>query len=296
MPELPEVETIRQDLAKKIKGERIKKVEILDKKLVRNSSSFFINSLLDKSIVSVNRIGKLLYLELSGPNKVKNYLLLHLKMTGQIILVALDEKIVGGHSLAEDSFEASIGGPLPNKYTRLIFTFSSGELVYFNDLRRFAYAQIVNQKQLDQIMNHNYGPEPLAKGFDLEYLTKVLAKRTTNIKALLLNQKIIAGLGNIYVDEALFLAKIKPTRIAGRLSLVERANLVEAIKSVIALAIKKRGTTFNNYRDAKGRKGNFASLLQVYGRSQQPCLVCGREIKKIKLAGRGTHFCPHCQR
>lgn len=297
MPELPEVETIRRDLASVILKKKIIELKLNDDKVLKNDKSFFIEAFLSRDIVSVSRRGKLLIFEISkkrGESET-NYLLTHLKMTGQLIFINKNEKIVGGHSESNDSFKGAVGGALPNKHTRAEIVFAGGSKLFFNDLRRFGYLQIVSERELLRIKSENYGPEPLSTELNIEYLSKILKKRSSSIKALLLNQKLIAGLGNIYVDEALFLAGIRPVREGGSLSLMERKKLLAAINNVIEKAIENRGTTFNNYLDSRGRKGNFSSLLNVYGRKGKPCNKCGNVIEKIKLAGRGTHFCLKCQ-
>lgn len=298
MPELPEVETIRRDLSAAIIGRRIAALNLLSPKSAKNDAAFFINSLVGREFDEINRFGKLLALRLKKKKgEVDNYfLLIHLKMTGQLILEASGKKLAGGHSLSDSSFTAAIGGELPNKHTRAIIEFSSKHKLFFNDLRKFGYLKIVSQNELDKIVAVGYGPEPLTSLFTLKHLESTLKKRQTNIKALLLNQKLIAGLGNIYVDESLFMSGVRPDRIASSLRLPEIKRLYQAINKVIKLAIANRGTTFSNYVDSAGKRGNFSRLLKVYGRGNQPCLKCRQVIIKCKLAGRGTHFCENCQK
>jgi len=319
MPELPEVETIRRDLAASLIGRKLAKVELLNLKTAKNDAAFFVNALSGRSFENIERYGKLLAFRLneskaSSLNKSKtsqsqntlvstDYLLVHLKMTGQLILEGGGKQLAGGHSLSEKSFSAAVGGALPNKHTRAIFIFQKDAgtktapcRLFFNDLRKFGYLKIVSEAELKKIVAASYGPEPLAPEFTVLYLTDLLRSRKTNIKALLLNQKLIAGLGNIYVDEALFLAGVRPDKIASSLKLEEIKKLQTAIKRVITQAIAARGTTFSNYVDSSGRKGNFSRLLKVYGRASEPCVQCGKLLVKKKLAGRGTHFCPICQK
>ncbi len=291
MPELPEVETIRRDLGVLI-GRKIIRLEILSPKTASHSAAFFKKALVGQTLFSISRRGKLLALSFRNGY----FLLVHLKMTGQLIFQSGRKKIVGGHSLNDSSYEKSVGGHLPNKHTRAIFYFSGGGELFFNDLRKFGYLKLTDKNGLEKILENNYGPEPLTKEFSALHLQKILKSRKTNIKAVLLNQKLIAGLGNIYVDESLFAAKIRPTRLANSIKTEEIKKLTQEINKVIKKAIIHRGTTFNNYVDSRGRKGNFSNLLKVYGRSREKCLVCGRQILKIKLAGRGTHYCPNCQK
>jgi len=298
MPELPEVETIRRDLAKTVIGREITDLQLFFSKTAKNDAAFFINSLKNKKFETLDRVGKLLIFKIKNTAKEKEnkYLLIHLKMTGQLILVGKQEKIAGGHSLGDSSFETAVGGDLPNKHTRAVFSFKNGYQLFFNDLRKFGYLKVVDEAELARIIEQGYGPEPLTKNFTFEYLTTVLKNKKISIKGFLLNQKLIAGLGNIYVDESLYLAGVRPERAAGSLKKSEIQALHEAINKVIAQAIKYRGTTFNSYVDSSGRKGNFSRLLHVYGRSKEACFKCGKPIQKKKLAGRGTHYCPHCQK
>ena len=204
--------------------------------------------------------------------------------------------MVGGHSLSSGSYEKSVGGKLPNKHTRAIFYFSGGGKLFFNDLRKFGYLKLVKKDELLEILKNNYGPEPLTPEFNFENLKNILHNRRISIKAALLNQKLVSGLGNIYVDETLFASKILPTRIANEVNPEEIKRLVKEANRIIKKAIDYRGTTFSNYVDSTGKKGNFSQFLQVYGRGKEKCLVCGQPLSKVKLAGRGTHYCKNCQK
>jgi formamidopyrimidine-DNA glycosylase len=298
MPELPEVETIRRDLAASIVGREISAVKLLFLKTAKNQAAFFVGALEGHKVTEISRTGKLLILKIKPRASEKNqhYLLVHLKMTGQLILVSGAKKIGGGHSLGGNSFTDSVGGELPNKYTRAIIEFKGGTKLFFNDLRKFGYLKIVNEEELAKILAAGYGPEPLTPGLSVAYLSAKLKNKKKNIKAFLLDQKIIAGLGNIYVDESLFLAGIKPMRLAASLEVAEIKKLYQEINKVIKKAIENRGTTFNNYVDSAGKKGNFSRLLKVYGRGKLPCPKCKRPLIKTKLAGRGTHYCDYCQK
>jgi formamidopyrimidine-DNA glycosylase len=291
MPELPEVETIAQDLSANICGQKIASLELISVGSLKNMPSLFKENLINHSIKSITRRGKLLIFELS-----ENYLLIHLKMTGQLIYIDKKTRLAGGHSLNSGSDLNEIGAKLPNSHTRVVINFKNGAHLFFNDLRRFGYLKIVRPDELNKILENNYGPEPLQVDFTFDYLKKIFAKRKTKIKALLLDQKKIAGLGNIYVDEALFAASIRPDRSAESLKREEIKKLFLAINSLIKKAIKYRGTTFSNYVDSKGHKGNFSKLLKVYGRKDAKCLKCRMPIIKIKIAGRGTHYCSNCQK
>jgi len=260
MPELPEVETLRRDLNKRLIGLVFSKVKVFNFKNITPSTRIISKKLLGLKVKDINRRGKLLIFKLSDQDI---NLLVHLKMTGQLIYQDKREVLAGGHSLSDNnSLLDSIGGKLPNRFTRVQFNFSNKAQLFFNDLRKFGYIKLV---------------------------------RNLSIKALLLNQMAIAGLGNIYVDESLFIAKIKPNRLSSSLKKREVENLRLAIIDILTLAIKYRGTTFSDFVDLKGQKGNFSKFLQVYGRNGEKCFKCGSNIRKIKLAGRGTHYCPSCQ-
>lgn len=291
MPELPEVETIRRDLEVLI-GHKISYLKILNPKTAQPSAAFLKKHLLDQKIEAVNRVGKLLIFSLSN----KYFLLIHLKMTGQLIYRLEKQNIYGGHSLNGQSAELAIGGDLPNKHTRVFFEFDDGAKLFFNDLRKFGYVKLVQKSELDKIVSAGYGPEPLTKEFTLDNFSSIFSNHRVNLKALLLNQKLVAGLGNIYVDESLFQAGLKPDRLTSSLKREEITLLFKAINDIIRRAIKYRGTTFSDYQDASGQAGNFSRHLKVYGRGKQPCLKCGQSISKIKLAGRGTHYCQYCQK
>jgi formamidopyrimidine-DNA glycosylase len=290
MPELPEVETIRSDLKSSILNKKIQKIEILDDKVIGKDSKKGYFSLKGLKITAIERQGKLLAFLLSN-NK---YLLTHLKMTGQLVLKDNKDIIAGGHSFSAKDKSAAIGSSLPNKHTRFVIYFSNKKALFFNDIRRFGYVSLVNEKEWLEIKS-KYGPEPLKKEFTLSKLESIFKNRKAPIKATLLNQKLISGLGNIYVDEALFLAQVDPRRETKSLSKKELERLYKAIVKVIKEAIKYRGTTFSDYVDSKGKAGNFSNRLKVFGKQGDKCAKCDSVIKKIKVAGRGTHICENCQ-
>lgn len=286
MPELPEVETIRQGLKDNIINKEISDIEIKKPKLVRNDINYFVNVLQGNQIFDIERIGKLLIFNLTKGNL---YLLIHLKMTGQLIYVWQDNMIAGGHNFPEVD-------NLPNKYSHLILIFSDKSRLFFNDLRQFGYWQIVDKNQKDKIVA-DYGLEPGTNDFSFKQFNKIFQNRKGILKAILLNQKIISGIGNIYADEICFRAKILPSRGVDTLTGSEIKALYQACNYIIKKAIINRGTTFSDYRDSNNQKGNFVKYLKVYGRAGKICLRCKKaNIKKIKLAGRGTHFCPNCQK
>ncbi len=286
MPELPEVETIRRDLVSRIVNKKIASVEVKKPKLVKNKLKDFINALKGNKIRDIKRRAKLLVFVLSD-NK---YLLIHLKMTGQLIFCQGKAITGGGHP-----FAVSKDWQLPNKYSHVIFTFSNNSQLFFNDLRQFGYLKIVEEKELLKILN-DYGIEPLTADFTLKNFKNILSKSRTAIKTLLMDQKQIAGLGNIYASEVCFSAKVKPDRPANTLKEKEIKDLYRACNLILKKAIAKRGTTVNNYVDASNRQGSFAKLLQVYGRAGRKCRRCKKgTIVKTRINNRSAYYCNYCQ-
>lgn len=282
MPELPEVETIRRDLLAKVTTKKIQAVEIFQAKSVKNEADFFVSSLVKNSIKNIDRIGKIIIFSLQDPNL---FLLIHLKMTGKLLYTKNDSKVGGGHTLTSN----------PKKFPRVNITFEDSSTLTFEDMRRFGYLKLVEESELQKIKS-KFGIEPLTPNFTFESFEKIFQGRRAPLKALLLNQERISGLGNIYVDEVSFEAKVHPGRSAETLNSSEIRALFEACESIIEKAIEHRGTTFYSYVDATGKKGNYFQLLRVYKRQNSPCSRCGTLIQKVRLAGRGTHFCPTCQK
>jgi len=286
MPELPEVETIRQGLKKQILHKPIASIIIKKKNLVKNNLRDFNNILQNNAVSQIDRIGKLLLFKLA---KQEKYLAIHLKMTGQLIYSFKDKLIAGGHNLP-------IIDDLPNKFSHIIFNFKDGSKLFFNDMRQFGYLQLLDKQGRGQVIK-KYGIEPLSKNFTLSNFKKLFKNRKTILKALLLNQQIISGLGNIYVDEVCFRAKVLPNRRVNSLSDTEIKALWQACQYIIKKAIASKGTTFSDYRDSANKSGNYSKYLKVYGRQGQKCVRCKKtKIKKITLTGRGTHFCLTCQK
>ncbi|RJQ35733.1 bifunctional DNA-formamidopyrimidine glycosylase/DNA-(apurinic or apyrimidinic site) lyase [Candidatus Parcubacteria bacterium] len=284
MPELPEVETIRRGLSEAILHKKIVSLEIRKDKLVKNDTAYFVSVLQNSRVLSIDRIGKLLIFALADK---QNFLLVHLKMTGQLIYTKAGDIIAGGHNLA-------FSEGLPNKYSHIIFSFADGSNLFFNDMRQFGYMEIVADKAkvLDK-----FGIEPGKKDFTLENFKSIFKNKKITLKQLLLNQKLISGIGNIYADEICFRAGILPMRPANKLKFEDIKKIYQSCQYIIKKAVEKRGTTFSDYRDSSGREGNFVKYLKVYGRAGKKCLRCRQSnIKKVRLGGRGTHFCPSCQK
>ncbi|OGF28652.1 DNA-formamidopyrimidine glycosylase [Candidatus Falkowbacteria bacterium RIFOXYB2_FULL_34_18] len=285
MPELPEVETIVQDLNKKIKGKRISKVNVRLKRIVKSEN--FVKVLIGNSVKEALRRGKLIIFKLEKEN---NYLLVHLRMTGQVIYQQNNRITAGGHSDNNDNLKE-----LPNKHSHVIIYFTDGSKLFFNDQRQFGVLKIVNAKRLQE-EKKKFGIEPLSREFNTKYLENLIKNKKKNIKAFLLDQKYIAGIGNIYADETLFRAGVSPTRRVDSLTKNEIKKIAESVKIILKKAIQARGTTFNNYVDADGNQGSFVNFLKIYGRGGKECKKCKTILKKIKVAGRGTVCCPKCQK
>ncbi len=282
MPELPEVETIRRDLEKNILRKPISSLRFFDLKISNSDKVKLKKILVGQSLISIQRRAKILIFT----TKLGTFVI-HLKMTGQLIYQSNKKITGGGHG-------QTVPTSLPSKSTRLIINFLDGSKLFFNDQRKFGYVRPASARDLESI-NAKHGPEPFKTSFKYLDFVSGLKNKRKNIKAIILEQSLVAGLGNIYADEVLFRSGIRPTRLAVSLKSGELKLLYANIIKLINLALKHRGTTFSDYRDASGRAGNFIKYLQVYGRSKERCLVCGGEIKKIKVAGRGTHYCPKCQ-
>lgn len=281
MPELPEVETIRRGLKKHILNKKIIRMEVLEKKAV--ISPFDLGK---KSVQSLRRFGKALVVDLDGGWS----LMIHLRMTGQLIWRGETGEFAAGHP--SENFVAE----LPNKQTRVIFKFEDGKL-FFNDQRKFGFVKILPTMQVeDEPFVKKLGPEPWNMS-EKELYKRCQRHKKALIKAVLLNQEVIAGLGNIYADEALFAAGVHPERRAGSLSGQEVARILTGARKVMKASIDSGGSTMKTYVKADGSRGNYLDkFAQVFGKQGQKCPRCGTEIVKIKVAGRGTHICPKCQR
>lgn len=280
MPELPEVETISRQLNKLIVGKKIKKIEIRLAKIVKLSSAVFQRALAGATIKKISRRAKLLIMELNNGWSM----LAHLKMTGQTIY--------------KKTTDYRLPTTVENKHTHVIFNFTDGNRLLFNDLRQFGYLKLVKSAELsDYFTREGFGPEPLDKNFTLMDFEALLAKKpTARIKQFLMDPKIIAGIGNIYADEVLFFSRVHPLRPVVSLKKAEIKRLYEGIKKILLAAIKLKGTSSNDYLDAFGQKGKFAAKLKVYGKEGEKCVKCKGRIIRIKIGGRSAHFCPVCQK
>ncbi|MDD4994856.1 MAG: bifunctional DNA-formamidopyrimidine glycosylase/DNA-(apurinic or apyrimidinic site) lyase [Patescibacteria group bacterium] len=274
MPELPEVETIVGQLRPKIVGRRIFGAKVLDQKIVNLRSAEFQEQISGSTIREVRRRAKVVIWELA-PLK---FLIFHLKLNGRILLVPDKEP--------------------PHHETRVIFEVSGPDRIFFDDSRRFAWIKLLKGDEFEKFMaDQNYGPEPLDKNFSLEEFKKILTRRpNAKIKQLVMDQEMLAGVGNIYAQEACFFAGILPTRAAKTLTDSEIKKFYNSLLSVLKQAIEDRGTSVDAYVDINGRQGSYEPKLRVYGREGQKCRKCGSVIKFMKLGGRGTRWCPGCQK
>lgn len=282
MPELPEVETIKIGLSKKIIGKTINNIEIKNLKSFQGEVKVIIGS----KIIDIERRAKLLRFKLS--NNLN--LLFHLKITGQLIVIDHNKRFAGGHP--SHDWHAN----LPNSNTRLIFDLSSKTKLYFNDLRKFGWCKVLNNKDIEEIYKNDYGLEPLDKNFTVEYLLNHAKKiPNRNAKQFLMDQKIVPGMGNIYTDETLFEAKLSPTKKVKDITMSEWKKLIESMKIVLDKGLKYGGTTDSDYVNAEGERGGMQDHLKVYHRVGKPCFGCSGVVKRMVIGGRGTHYCPGCQ-
>lgn len=288
MPELPEVETVRTGLARLLPGRRVARIDYDWPKSFPNAKADARKFLLGATITEVRRRAKVLIIDLDSEYS----LVIHLKMTGQMVFRSTNEKFGAGHPTA------SLVGDLPDKSTRVTLGFIDGSQLFFNDQRKFGWMRLLPTIGVDNLdFFKKIGPEPLAAGFSWQDLKQRLQKRPkTSIKAALLDQTVIAGIGNIYADEALWGAKIHPATPVGKLSDAKIQTLYEELVFVLELAIEKGGSTDKNYVDAEGKRGSYLTFARVFRREGQACPRCGRNIIKTRVASRGTHLCLYCQR
>ncbi|MEZ4210667.1 MAG: DNA-formamidopyrimidine glycosylase [Patescibacteria group bacterium] len=288
MPELPEVETVVRGLTKHIVGQKIKSVKILHpRSFVWDHSMGPIQpSITDLTINKIYRRGKGIIINLSKDLSI----LIHLKMTGQLIYVEGKSRLNFGHP--DPNFTLQ----MPSKHTRVILSLSKGTL-YFNDQRLFGWVKIIPTNEIpnDKFIR-NLGPEPFDLKFNLDYLWPILKRRAkSNIKSIIMDQSVVTGVGNIYADESLFLSGLKPTRLGIKLTQKQAAELIKNIQGVLKKGIKYMGTSISHYKTDEGASGKMQNHLNVYGRKGLPCKNCGQPISKTRLNGRGTHYCHTCQ-
>ena len=307
MPELPEVETTARALNKLVRGRKIKKVWTDWPKYFRSKSEIvFKKCVVGRKILSVRRIGKNVVFDLSGDH----VLVIHQKMSGHL-LVGAWKKQHGKWRSDEDGLkeqwenqkwvpEAPKNSPFwdpKNRFIRLIFFLDHGEMLALSDLRRFAKVLCGPKEEILGLPDfENLGPDPTARNFTFEKFKKLFEGKRGKIKQVLLDQSFIAGIGNIYADEILWKAKIHPLTRVEKFNEKELKSLYGSTKEILKKALKLQGTSIDDYRKPKGRKGGYADVRYVYGREGEKCKRCSAKIKRIKIGGRSAHFCSHCQK
>lgn len=286
MPELPEVETVRAGLHKLIIGRVVKRATSDNPKSFPNSAIDVQEFLIDAAVTNVRRRAKVLMIDLSTDYS----LVIHLKMTGQLVFVG-EQRFGAGHP--NDSLIAA----LPDKSTRVSLEFSDGTHLFFNDQRKFGWVRLMPTVEIPNIdFMKKVGPEPLEADFTATEFAERFSRRAgTTIKAALLDQSVIAGVGNIYADESLWGAKIHPSRLVKSITDKEFKALYTDVRAVMNLAIAKGGSSNQTYINAEGQRGHYMDFARVFRREGQACPRCGATIVKLRVAGRGTHICPQCQ-
>lgn len=287
MPELPEVETIRKGIIQKLKGKTIEAVEVKVSKLFIGN----VDDIIGAKIIDAKRVAKILEIVLDNGYSI----IVHLKMTGQLIYKDDKSKAVGGHT--QKIYDADP----PHAYTHIIYTFSDGSHLYFNDFRKFGWNRVVKTIEIEEILGPDkFGPEPLdlrsgqaSKKFTVEYLKKVFSKTSKPVKLVLMDQAKISGIGNIYANDGLYVAGILPTRPAKSLSGEEISKLKSSLEKVIKLGLEYGGSSENTYVNIEGKKGRYMEVTAVYQKKIDPK---GHPVKRISIGGRGTFYCETCQK
>jgi len=272
VPELPEVETVRRSIAPVLEGARLDEVEIRDPRLVRPfDPSIVAGALVGERVGEVGRRGKYLIVGFES----KRSLLIHLRMTGSLR-------------------HAQHGALVDDPYTRAVLRLDNGSDVAYRDVRRFGTWELFEQDELAPYLTARLGPEPLGP-FSAARLGRRLDGRRAPLKSALLDQRTVAGLGNIYVDEALWQSRLHPLRVAGSLDAGELGRLYRAVRNVLRKGIERQGSTLRDYALPDGAYGTMQEEFRAYGRGGEPCERCGRPLTRIVVGGRTTTFCPHCQ-
>jgi formamidopyrimidine-DNA glycosylase len=295
MPELPEVETVRRQLEPKVVGRRVESAEVLDERWTRPRSPRELErAVAGRRIEAVDRRGKYLLVRLEGDHT----LVMHLRMTGNLLLRPAD---ASGESTV-DLMEARLGGPRlyeshPDaRFLRAVIRLDDGSEVWFTDARRFGHAEVLTGDELEPYFAARLGLEPLSDELTPQALCRVAARRTAPLKSFLLNQAGIAGIGNIYADEALWRARLHPLSPAGSMRPEHCEDLCEGIVEALEAGLAHGGSSIDDYRDARGARGSMQDEFLVHTREGEPCVRCGETIRRIVVGGRSTYFCPGCQK
>jgi len=287
MPELPEVETVRRGLRALILGKTVSATSNDNPKSFPNTQTDVSVFLIGASITDIRRRAKVLMIDLSTDYS----LVVHLKMTGQLVYVGTDARFGAGHP------NDSLVNTLPDRSTRVSLQFDDGSTLFFNDQRKFGWVRLMPTLEIPNLpFMQKVGPEPLEADFTAQQFAQRFSRRArTNIKAALLDQSVVAGVGNIYADEALWGARVHPQRLVGSLTDTEFSLLYSQLREVMNLSIEKGGSSNRNYVNAEGKRGSYMDFARVFRREGLPCPRCGTTIEKSRVAGRGTHTCPTCQ-
>ncbi len=284
MPELPEVETIRLGLEKYIVGHKIVDVDVRLPRIFSGDSKKIIGG----KVIGARRFGKGLLIDLDNNFSIA----VHVKMTGQLLFRRVPQV-----SQVPRVSQAKVDvGLLPDKYTHVVFTLDKDAVLFYRDVRQFGWVKVLLTKDAaDLPFFKSLGPEPL-KDLTLEKFKAIISKNKINIKVLLMDQKRISGIGNIYANDALYVAGIDPRRISSSLTQNEQAKLFKAAEQVLKKGLEAGGASEWSYVDLLGGAGQYQNFFQVYNKKGKPCKNCGTKIEKITLGGRGTFFCPKCQK
>ena len=286
MPELPEVETVKRGLSTLIIEKVVKDVTYDTLKSFPNVPAEIKKFLIGSEVRAVRRRAKVLLIDLSSGYS----LMIHLKMTGQLVFRG-EENFGAGHP------SGSLIGTLPDKSTRVTLQFKDGSQLFFNDQRKFGWMKLMPTVAIEkEPFMLKVGPEPLGDNFSpRQFAARFKRRARSSIKAALLDQTVIAGVGNIYADESLWGAKLHPATLTGQLTQAQLEKLYEEVRLVMNLSIEKGGSTDRNYVNAEGKKGSYIAFARVFRRAGLPCPRCGTLIIKTRVAARGTHLCPSCQ-
>ena len=284
MPELPEVETVRIGLSGLLPGRVVKAVSHDNAKSFPNVAADVQAFLIGASVTDVRRRAKVLMIDLS----TEYTLVIHLKMTGQLVFVSADTRFGAGHP------NGSLVGQLPDKSTRVTFTFEDDSKLFFNDQRKFGWVRLIPTAEVPNIdFMRKVGPEPLEADFTVgQFIERLMRRKSSNVKAVLLDQTVVAGVGNIYADESLWGAKVHPATLVRDIPEGQLRTLFTELQFVLSLAIEKGGSSNHTYVNAEGKKGSYMNFARVFRREGLTCPRCGTEIVKLRVAGRGTHICP----
>ncbi len=287
MPELPEVETVRRGLERLIIGRTIADSVSDTPKSFPNAPADVQQFLVGATVVTVARRAKVLLIELD----TKYSLVIHLKMTGQLVYVSPQERFGAGHP------NASLIGQLPDRSTRVTLSFADGSSLFFNDQRKFGWMRLMPTAEIINLdFFKKVGPEPLSAEFSWQELrNRTLRRKNSNIKAVLLDQSVVAGIGNIYADESLWGAKLNPNTLVKDVPQRKFKPLFEAMQAVLTKSIAEGGSSDKNYVNAEGNRGRYLTFAAVFRKEGTPCPRCDTIIIKTRVAGRGTHTCPRCQ-